>query len=83
MRDYFYSPEASENLATFETTDDEFTIIDRRVAELAEMPGADFEIPFQDPMLKPSEKLYRCDVGRFKLNYIFNKKDLEVVSVML
>jgi hypothetical protein len=83
MREYYYSPEASENLATFKTTDEEFTIIDRRVAELAEKPGADFEIPFENPMLKDSEKRYRCVVGRFKLNYIFDKKTLEVVSAML
>jgi hypothetical protein len=85
MRRYFYSPEAIENLATFKATDAEFKSIDAQVAGLAgekdTKPG--YRIPFQDPLLDPSKSLYRHQVGRFQLNYIFDKDELEVVSVMI
>jgi hypothetical protein len=81
MRRYFYSPEAIENLAAFKVTDAEFDSIDAEVAGLAEdkdtKPG--YRILFEG-LSKP---LYRHQVGRFQLNYIFGKDELEVVSVMI
>jgi hypothetical protein len=59
-RERFYTPEASENLADFGASDADLTIIDHRVAALADNPELGFRIPLQ--LLQWPHGLYRYDV---------------------
>jgi mRNA-degrading endonuclease RelE of RelBE toxin-antitoxin system len=79
----FYSPQAEDDLFRLNATDDDLDTIDQQVHELARDPGLGDLLLLQEPFLSPSQRLYRFDVGKFKLNCRFNfdTSELEVASV--
>ena len=81
MRERFYTPEATENLGDYGVSPADIDRIDAQVARLAENPELGFHVPIQ--LLDWPRGLYRCDVGSYKLNYIFTDDELWVISVMV
>lgn len=82
MRTYHYKPEAQDNLADLRALADIDTI-NAAVKELANGTKSGYLIPLQSPFLSAKKKLYRYDVGRYKLNYTLTKRELQVESVMI
>ena len=78
MRKHYYSPESIERLTELGATDEEFEIIEGHVVDLAKNPKLGYRIPF---VLK--EEVYRFDVGRFGLIYMFTSRRLDVLTVLL
>jgi mRNA-degrading endonuclease RelE of RelBE toxin-antitoxin system len=83
MLDPIYSPQVADDLFRLKSTKYERQSIRAEVLRLAANPNLGYPILFVDPLLPVDQKLYRYDVGRFKLNYIFDLQKLEVVSVIL
>lgn len=78
-----YSPQVADDLIRLKSTKDERQSIKEQVLLLAAKPHLGYRILFEDPLLDNDKKLYRYDVGRFKLNYTFDLQHLEIVSVIL
>jgi mRNA-degrading endonuclease RelE of RelBE toxin-antitoxin system len=81
VRERFYTPEASENLADYGVSETDLDRIDELVTSLAENPELGFRIPVQ--LLDWPRGLYRFDIGPYKLNYTFTDDELWVISVMV
>jgi mRNA-degrading endonuclease RelE of RelBE toxin-antitoxin system len=82
MRKVIYSPQTANDLFLLRSTKDERQSIKEQARLLAANPHLGFQILFEDPFLDDDRKLYRYDVGRFKLNYTFDQQQLEIVSVI-
>ncbi len=78
-----YSPQAADDLFKLRSTREERQSIKAQVLLLAANPHLGHRIIFEDPLLDDDKKLYRYDVGRFKLNYTFDRQFVEVASVIL
>jgi mRNA-degrading endonuclease RelE of RelBE toxin-antitoxin system len=83
MREPVYSPQVADDLFRLKSTKEERLSIKTQVRLLAANPQLGYPILFEDPLLDDDKKLYRYDVGRFKLNYTFDLLHLEVISVIL
>lgn len=82
MREVIYSPRMANDLLQLRSTKGERQSIRMQVLLPAANPGLEYRILFQDPLLGNDKKLYRYNVGRFKLNYTFDRERPEVASVL-
>lgn len=72
------SPRAIERLAEMRITEDEWAAIREQARTLAASPTAGYLVPFRIS----SETMFRYDVGRFALLYIFTSKSLHIVEAL-
>jgi mRNA-degrading endonuclease RelE of RelBE toxin-antitoxin system len=77
MRKYYYSLTAIRNLTELSVIDQEFESLDSQVKALAEKPDLGYALPIH----YTDENLFRFDVGRFGLIYMYDKNELNIVAV--
>jgi hypothetical protein len=72
------SPRAIERLAEMRITEDEWPAIREQARTLAASPTTGYPVPFRIS----SQTMFRFDVGRFGLLYIFSSESLHIVAVV-
>lgn len=74
LKEVHFSPQAGDDLLRLGATDDDIDAVREGALLLAADPSLGDLILFQSAFLSPSQRLYRYDVGRFRLNCRFDFK---------